>query len=353
MGTLLNQNANFVMRQIPTWVPSGARNYLAHTEAGCGIRALARANDLHASTVLRQVRRLESRRDDPLVDRALRDLASSVSASVSRQTGEAAMTIEHQHETEAELARKATPVLRSLSASGAVMAVADGMDMAVVVRETAAGHTQRTANVPLELAQAMALKDWILCDEGTGKILRYRITAQGRAQLRDSMAAEENSALGFAEGQARFLGAEATAPRRTAPSDSPLGVLARRRDKEGTAFLSRAQVQAGERLREDFELARMAPKAVQNWEEVLHHGRAQDPGAGVHSARDRVADALADLGPGLGDIALRCCCYGDGMEQTEQQMGWSARSGKIVLRIALERLQRHYAGLGGQGDMIG
>jgi hypothetical protein len=59
-------------------------------------------------------------------------------------------------------------------------------------------------------------------------------------------------------------------------------------------------------------------------------------------ARDRLASALKDLGPGLADVALRACCYLEGLEATERSMGWSARSGKVVLKIALQRLALHY-----------
>jgi hypothetical protein len=55
-----------------------------------------------------------------------------------------------------------------------------------------------------------------------------------------------------------------------------------------------------------------------------------------------VIAALDDLGPGLQDAALRCCCLLEGLEITEKRLGWSARSGKIVLRISLQRLVRHY-----------
>lgn len=70
-------------------------------------------------------------------------------------------------------------------------------------------------------------------------------------------------------------------------------------------------------------------------------------------ARERVAAALRDLGPGLGDVALRVCCFLEGVEAAERRMGWAARSGKVVLRIALMRLRRHYEeSYGKAGPMI-
>jgi hypothetical protein len=119
-------------------------------------------------------------------------------------------------------------------------------------------------------------------------------------------------------------------------------------------------VQAAERLREDFELAQMGPRVTQNWERFLtggerggfrpEAGRAEGP----RDARDRVSAALRDLGPGLGDMVLRCCCFLEGLEAAEQRLGWSARSGKIVLRIALQRLRRHYdEAYGRHGPLIG
>jgi len=66
----------FDLQQVPSWVPEAALNYLAHTETGVPIRALARRVGRHASTVLRQIRAFETRRDDLLVDEALRRLGS-------------------------------------------------------------------------------------------------------------------------------------------------------------------------------------------------------------------------------------------------------------------------------------
>ena len=143
-------------------------------------------------------------------------------------------------------------------------------------------------------------------------------------------------------------------------AESPVAALARRRDKDGQPFLAPDLVDAGERLREDFELAQMGPRVAQNWDKFLTAGDRGSytgdggPAQGPRAARDRVALALRDLGPGLGDMVLRCCCFLEGMEQAERRLGWSARSGKIVLRIALQRLKRHYdETYGKSGPLIG
>ncbi|MFU8864104.1 MAG: DUF6456 domain-containing protein [Rhodobacterales bacterium] len=378
----------------PAWVPQDALRYLAHTEAGLPIRMLARRAGCHASTVLRQIRRLENRRDDILVDEALRrlgqlhfppvvpqDAASGTAGRPSRkqQTEDISMQIDAVPSGTTQgplpvappstemLRTEARRVLRRLAEPGAVLAVAADMDKAVVVREDTAGAATRTAVVDSAVAQAMALKEWISCDM-PGRVSRYRITGTGRAALAGLLADAENHARqGLAEDPAGFAGtgqsghAPSTPRRRMryCAVETPLLALARRRDKTGQPFLADELVTAGERLREDFELSQMGPKLAQNWEGFLTGGvqggrmtgdsMAQGPAA----ARARVTSALRDLGPGLADVALRCCCYLEGLETAERRMGWSARSGKIVLRIALQRLRRHYDGLGQAGGMIG
>jgi hypothetical protein len=116
-------------------------------------------------------------------------------------------------------------------------------------------------------------------------------------------------------------------------------------------------VAAGERLREDFELAQLGPSVAQNWDGFMTAGIDTSRAGtgyrgGSESARNRVAVALRDLGPGMGDIVLRVCCYLEGIEQTERRLCWSARSGKIVLRLALMRLQRHYTETYGKGSPL-
>ncbi|MCF6231923.1 MAG: DUF6456 domain-containing protein [Rhodobacteraceae bacterium] len=372
---------------MPDWVPDGVMRYLAHTEAGVSIRNLARQADVHASTVLRQVRRIETRRDDPLVDAGLSALATSLGFSQKNDVdaGNGKMTQPQSQSQDvpdtATLERESCRILRRLCETGAVLAVADQMEKAVVVRDISPGNgggtgggdnSARTAVVDRAIARAMALRDWISCNvagaPGTpGRVSRYRITSGGRTALGRMLAEAENRARsekenGFHEAQAGFSPQQevTTGHRRLRynAAETPLSALARRKDRDGQPFLSALQVQAGERLREDFELARMGPDMALNWDQFLNGGAGLKGGLGdvddgCVRARDRMARAFDDLGEGLSDVALRCCCYLEGLEVAEKRMGWSARSGKIVLRIALQRLRLHYQGLSGADRMIG
>jgi hypothetical protein len=61
-----------------------------------------------------------------------------------------------------------------------------------------------------------------------------------------------------------------------------------------------------------------------------------------YDAANHVRAAMVFLGPGLSEVALRCCCLLEGLEVTEKHMGWAARSGKVVLRNALQRSILHF-----------
>lgn len=324
---------------LPDWVPSAVRLYLTHTEGGRSLREIARAEGVHASTVLRQVRRFENRRDDPLVDGAL-----------GRLRGPAPVAANHPPGPEDAFDAEARRVLPRLAEPGALLAVAPDMDRAVVLREGETGST-RLAVLDRVMAEAFALREWIACVQ-SGRVLRYEITATGRAALRALLGEEPPQPRRFDEDEDRGT--------RPVTVESPVTALARRRDKDGNPFLTPDLVYAAERLREDFEAAQAGPRVTQDWDRFLS-GPSRASGAGRSpvergsggAARDRVASALRELGPGLADMALRCCCYLEGLETAERRLGWSARSGKIVLRIALLRLKRHYDDLGEAGMMIG
>ncbi len=272
------------------------------------------------------------------------------------------------------LNREGLRILRRLAEPGANLAIAPDMEKAVVMRAFPDGRCARLAVVDRAVAQAFVLRDWISLRKA-GRVSTYEISASGKAALRRMIEAEDQAVrampglaeapMAFAD-QHRIWGervvSDEEGPRRVRHNlaESPVTVLGRRREKDGRPFLEPALVEAAERLREDFEVAQMGPRVAQNWERFLTGGERGGfqgeggMGQGPKAARDRVAAALRDLGPGLGDVALRVCCFLEGIETAEQRMGWAARSGKIVLRIALQRLRRHYdETYGKHGPMIG
>lgn len=263
--------------------------------------------------------------------------------------------------SEAALQAEAQRILPLMSQPQVVLVIAADMDRAAVLREGA--KPERLAVLDRSVAQAFALKDWISCAR-SGRIAAYALTSAGRAVMRRWAGAD---AAGGAFGAQHRDFAERDVmtddgPRRIRynAAESPVAVLARKRDKDGKVYLEPELVRAAEQIRIDFEMAQMGPRVAQNWDRFLtgsdRGGFQPDSGLGEgpRAARDRVAAALRDLGPGLGDVVLRCCCFLEGLEMAERRMGWAARSGKIVLRIALQRLRRHYdEAYGPSGPRIG
>lgn len=275
-----------------------------------------------------------------------------------------AKAVKNQTEVTPEIEREARRILRRLCESSAFLAVSTSMEKAVVMREVVPGRPKRIAVVETAVANKFAINEWISCTK-SGKIACYSITATGRAALKRFLAqdrAERNASLGVEENVSPFSaqhkefgervvqepGQKGERKLRYNLAESPLSVLARKKSSGGSAYLGVELIEAGERLREDFEQAQLGPRVAQNWERFL---TSQDKGAFVGSqsgsdrsmnARDRVMDALEALGPGLADIVFRVCCFLEGLETAEKRMGWSARSGKVVLKIALQRLAAHY-----------
>ena len=127
-------------------------------------------------------------------------------------------------------------------------------------------------------------------------------------------------------------------------AESPLGWLAAR------GLVDARQNEAGERLRADYETAALGPRVTMRWDGAPAHrggggeGGSQglDPTTAQIAAKRRFDAALAALGGGLKDVAWRVICAGEGLPAAEKGLGWPARSGRLVLTLALDRLADHY-----------
>jgi hypothetical protein len=125
-------------------------------------------------------------------------------------------------------------------------------------------------------------------------------------------------------------------------AESPLGWLYAR------GFVSQRQLDAGERLRADWERGQLAPRTTMRWDAApIARGRGgtaprPDLGGAQIDARRRFDCAVAAAGPGLADILWRVVCAGEGMRDAESALGWPARAGKLVLTFALDRVADYY-----------
>jgi len=102
---------------------------------------------------------------------------------------------------------------------------------------------------------------------------------------------------------------------------------------------------AGERLRADYERAQLSPSVTMRWDPVRIRGTGDgglSSGERQIAARTRFDGAISHAGNGLQDILWRVVCAGEPLPAAEKALQWPARSGKLVLKLALDRVAEFY-----------
>ncbi|HEX4695689.1 DUF6456 domain-containing protein [Sphingomonas sp.] len=143
------------------------------------------------------------------------------------------------------------------------------------------------------------------------------------------------SAAPVARGQARRARRRVTVNR----AESPLGWLAAR------GLVDARQVEAGGRLRCDYETAQLGARVTMQWDSVRVDGGgggALELGLAQIAAKRRFDAAVNAVGRGLNDVLWRVVCAGEAITVAERALGWPGRAGRLVLGIALDRLADHY-----------
>ena len=125
-------------------------------------------------------------------------------------------------------------------------------------------------------------------------------------------------------------------------AESPLAWLRAR------GMVDARQYEAGERLRDDYEMAALGPRVTMRWDAAPAARRGGVPGTGLDpteaqiAAKRRFDAAIAAAGRGLADILWRVICAGESVPVAEKALAWPARAGRLVLTLALDRLADHY-----------
>lgn len=129
-------------------------------------------------------------------------------------------------------------------------------------------------------------------------------------------------------------------------NESPLQWLATRKDAKGRAYLDANEVLAGERFRLDFTFAGLQPVMTAQWGSPLDGGRRGPEALNMTdtliAARERLSRVAKALGPEFFGLLTDVCGFLKPLQEVEATRGWPVRSGKLVLKLALASLARHY-----------
>jgi hypothetical protein len=240
---------------------------------------------------------------------------------------------------ENEFKREAVRVLRKLDAGATLRPLADGR-FALAKRAKRIGDARLCAGA--ELTREMRARGLVQpCAEG------YGISPAGRDYLVRSQAVVEPFAAQHRMLETRIIERQGGKVHVAVNlAESPLAMLRRRNLVDADAF------DAGERLRRDYTLAQLTPRMGVDWSAPCAFGRrAAKPDYlpdTVLAAKQRFRAAMAAAGADLSGLLFDVCCELIGMEECEKRRGWPRASAKVVLKIALSKLARHY----GIGDCI-
>jgi hypothetical protein len=179
----------------------------------------------------------------------------------------------------------------------------------------------------------------------------YRMTDSGRALLRRHLAGADGFAAQH-QSRSTIVIDDGHGGRQTAvlnQDESPLAWLRRRKGRDGKPLIDAAEFAAGERLRSDYERGRIMPRVTANWTAAVADSRRDGSAGGIAelteaaiAARQRVDRALIAVGPDFAGVLVDFCCFLKGIEEIERTRLWPARSAKLVIRLALASLARHY-----------
>lgn len=113
-------------------------------------------------------------------------------------------------------------------------------------------------------------------------------------------------------------------------------------------LITAVQFAAADKLRADYERAGLVRMSTMQWSKTADRVRYRssasvpDQSLAQMDAKRRFDAAIKAVGPGLADICWRLICANETITDAEKTLGWPARSGRIVLAIALDRLAIHY-----------
>ncbi|MDE2363643.1 MAG: ATPase [Hyphomicrobiales bacterium] len=244
-----------------------------------------------------------------------------------------------------KIGRDARRLLIALSAENASCGRTDLRDGFVAVSAPKHGVTAILASTPVAAGEELVARDLAAWSSGRhGRTLT--ILPEGRAHARRLATADDNP---FAAQHRSLVVKSITpggAPVTVDERESPLAWLARRKTRGGAPFLSVAQLEAGGRFSREVTIAQTVPRVTSDWSGVGASGGRGPQELNISdmamAARQRLDRAAAAIGPELYGILFDVCGFQKGLETVERERAWPARSGKLVLRIALDRLAAHY-----------